>query len=229
MKLLRTALSCFALAAVLTASAQITFTVNASANTNTMGYSTGEVYSFVYVLNNYAPATPTGTASVENYFEWKEDTLGQPVLWSTFSGSGLSGSWMQPATNSTSPISYLTAYSNGQLAFFAGTDTGNDTGLTVNGAQLKDVVMWGSYSGLNLPPVTSTLPDPNAYLSDAAGTYPSTGTNFAVVGNGIGGQTAFTIINLTIAHGPSAIPEPSTYAMMLVGVALFAALRRRRA
>ncbi len=219
--------ACF-LVAVLTASAQITFTVNGSTTSAALGYTSGQATTFSFVLNDFAPTLPTGSVSVGNFFEWKDDnTATDPAIWTSVTGTGLSGTWTRPVTDGSTAISYIDAYAaGGQLWLMAGTVFGGDTGLTVGGQSFKTLILGASYSGLDFSPVTGALADPSDYFGNHLGSYGASSTNVAVLENGIGGQVHFNISSIVI----SSIPEPSTYAALTGAFVLGGTflMRRRR-
>ncbi|MBI5384114.1 MAG: hypothetical protein HZA90_05445 [Verrucomicrobia bacterium] len=217
----------FLAAQSLLTAAIIEFTVSGTANTTGMGYTAGQSVSFTYTLNDFAPTPPSGDRG-STYVGWfDESTASDPELWSDVRGTGLSGTWTRPATQTGSPYSFLTAQSNpsGLLNLFAGTDTTAapyDTGITVNGSTIRGIGMDANYSGLSFA-IPGTVPDPTAYFGGYLGTYSvASGANGWIDYDG--GFIGFTPQNLTI----TAVPEPATWmAGAFLGVVLLGRHGRR--
>lgn len=205
--------------------AQTTFTINATATSTALGYTSGQSATFTYVLHNYSPTTPAGTATNGVSYVWQEETLTQPELFTGVSGTGLTGTWTRPNASGGAPASSLEAFSDNSLKLVAGRDTGT-TGLTVNGQPLLTVSMYATFTGLTFSPITGTLPDPTSYFSSKYGTYTASSSWNAKVWDTTNASASFQINSITIG---SAIPEPSTYAAVAGFLALGLALWRRRA
>ena len=212
------------LAAPASLSAQVVFTVNATANTTALGYTLNQPVTFTYVLDNFSPAAPVGGTGT-GYYQWTEEFLTDPELWTNVSGTGLGGAWSRPNATSAAPFSKLYAYNNG-LQLIAARDAGV-TGLTVNGVGLRSLEMNASYTGLDFSAITGgALPDPTAFFSTLPGTYLATSNSLSAINDDNSSTITFTITSLTISI--SAIPEPSICAVAAaLGAFGFAAWRRR--
>jgi hypothetical protein len=232
--------ACGLLFAAATAAAQVSFTIDATVNAATngnnnpagFGYTAGQAVSFTWVLNNFAPTAPTGTVtagtSASSNFEWADEHVTDTQLWSSFSGTGLSGTWHRAVSDINAPADHLVAFStNGHLYLIANTDILNDSGLTVNGVGFRYLEIEANFTGLNFGAISGPLPDPTAYFSAFAGTYAASFTASGLMNNSsVFNFTNFTVNTLTI----TAVPEPSTWLSLTVGGIFLAAAgyRRRR-
>lgn len=219
-------LFCFAatlFALPLLASAQIVFTVQATANSTALGYTAGQSATFTFTLRDFGATPAVGSAPGDRYF-WTEETLTQPEIFSSVSGTGLAGTWSRPSASGGAPFSELTVYNDNSFKLYAGSDV-PPTGLTVNGSGVRVVTFYATYTGLTFSGFTNTLPNPVTYLSNYLGTYSASSTWNARVFDATFQNADFTVNSITIA---SAVPEPATYAVLAGAAALGLALWRRR-
>lgn len=239
-------LAALACVAVLPAHAtQASFTIHGTVTspTPTLGYTPGAALRFTWVLDDAAVLQARFSGPNCNgcagSLAWFQDFFSTtPQLWRSITGSGLSGAWQPPADWDSGVVS-VAAGPQGSHSFqmLAQAQTGFVSGLQVNGLPVQALQMNAVYQGLDLvgqvgpgSALTTTPPsDPTALLLTLAGTYAvdrlysDMGAIWAS-GPG-GGQFTFRVDSLTIA----AVPEPSSWALMLAGMAAVAWGVRRRA
>jgi hypothetical protein len=218
------------IAAPVVASADVlNFTVNGTATQATNGYTVAQAVSFTFTLKSFGVVTPFGRARENIDYLWREETLADPELFASVSGTGLSGTWKRPDSDDDAPSSLLQVFTYGELNISAGREGRSDTGLMVNGSDFSRLYFTATFIGLGdeFDTITGTLPDPTAYFgSNLIGTY-LLDQQFVAYLSTAAASTNFTITSLTI----SAVPEPSSYAAMAGAAGLFGAvfIRRRRA
>ena len=214
------------------AQSQISFTINATPIADGLGYVTGQNYNFVYTLNTdpttgNGPFQP-GTATAGANYQWIQEWVMDPQIWTSVAGDGLAGTWTQPSaggTQSADPYSYLTASSSSpSLSLLGGADL-SDVGLTAAGIPVKWIWFAADFTGLNFAAITGTLPNPNAYLAGYAGSYAA---NNSITGwiHGISGDAVFTVNSLVLTVTDA--PEPSTVAMSAIGFSALLVFRRQK-
>lgn len=226
--------------------ADIRFTINGTVTspTPTLGYTPGAAVSFSWVLDEAAISgarySGPGPSCCSGSFAWYQDFFSTtPHLWSSITGTGLTGAWQPAATNDTSDV-FISAGTfpvpyNGSFGMQAQDISGLSSGLRVNGLNVTGVQMNAVYLGLDAVGVLGTgalfsgsPPNPTAVFAALAGTYAvdRTFSDFGSIwANGPGGgQFRFRVDSLTI----SAVPEPGTWALWLAGGATLLGLARRR-
>ena len=199
----------FALTAAATASAQVT-TYN-TAPTGGFTYGTGNNYpsANATVLTNgnnelavrFHQTGIAAPASVNNIYSF---ALGTTPISFDFSIGGVEG-----GGSTTGSIIFLTNLLTGQTASYNPLFIGNDNTTTASGdIQNSARLTFGFLSGLNFNPNIN-----NTYQIDLTA----------------GGNTVTSFAQLGTGAGPGAVPEPATWAMMLIGFgAMGVSLRRRR-
>jgi hypothetical protein len=215
------------------ASAQVVFSVTATANSTAQGYTSGQAYTFSFTsVGSYAVPTSSYTIATDRFYVAEELTT-DPQLWSSLSGSGLLGSFVRPVSTLNAPFSFIdwdnrTVLSNPHdLNLGAETDSTDTLGVTTltgTAVRLFDVSLVGvtNYT-LPTPP---TYVDPVAYSQGYAGTYAVGGGSQVSLADVNGTQLmSFAVSSLTI----SAVPEPATTVAVLGFAALALAWTRRRA
>ena len=237
--------------AVFSAHGQITFSVTGTANANgtNLGYSVGQTATFYFTVNpgytgengyNDFVESP-GDEYEEATNSWVEEDTGHDLLFSGVGGTGLSGTWTRPvadAADAFSRLQVVNSFEGGYdtLTLLAANDRRGDPwnsfiGLTANGLNVVEIEAYRlelagfdfAYDGDTISPVD--------YFSSRLGTYTITDGSLGIVAkNGSGYlSSGFNLTSLTISEGAvSAVPEPSTYAVLLGGVVLSAAAMRRR-
>jgi|GEM_PF-5224922 PEP-CTERM putative exosortase interaction domain len=226
--------------APLGASAQTTFTFTGSVLSNHVdGYQAGDPFTVTLVTKASIPAG-YGEAMPGNYLLWLEEAISDPEIFETVFFTGATGSWTRPVVlnpaseDDDGPQSVMSVYrfENGEPwfdihAYSDGVTHDVFTGLSAAGQRVKGVYLQGS-PNLEFDLTPETLPDLNNYFAAVAGTYDLTlrienPSRIEFEGD----QTLeFIIDQLTI----SAIPEPSTYALLfgLAALGSVVAYRRKR-
>lgn len=196
-----------------------------------MGYTAGQSVSFTWVVNDFAPATPTGTAEIDDYYQWTQESAGtEPRLLASVSGTGIGGTYVEPPNDV--PYETLKTDVESFLAVAMNTDdfnvTTNNHGIYLNADSSYFVQGLSFEGGINAGygNFTSTLPNPTEYLSNYLGTFVvEIGNGFITAGNGSTAlAAAFQPTSVTVAQ----VPEPSTYALGTIAAGTLAWLARRR-
>jgi hypothetical protein len=217
MKALAQLLAIALLAPAVTQAQVVIFTVNATVASidGELGYTVGQPVTFTFVLNNsYEPA---GVVTSGEY-RWNDSS--GPLLWTSVSGTGLSGTW---STRGTTISAMATGVGNeGELAFSS--PLAEPSGVTVGGFPVTDFTMQATFVGFDFNSISGPLADPTVFFSNLAGTYtPSGGSQSFELSADDGANlrlATFNVTSLTI----SAIPEPSTYAVIISALALVGAI-----
>lgn len=210
---------------------QVWFTVTATANDNNLGYGLGQSYNFAFTTGSSFANTSSSSFLAGTRNLWSEEVTSDDQLWASIGGSGLGGSFVRPTSLSTDPSSAVRINSPNELLLAVGTNAfGGTIGLTTpNGSAINGIEFL-----VTLDSATFVFPgahtEPNSYFSNYYGTYSSVTPFVArIFGPAVfsGSQAEFAITSVTI--GSAAIPEPSTYALILGLLTLgFAATRCRR-
>ncbi|WP_221031902.1 PEP-CTERM sorting domain-containing protein [Actomonas aquatica] len=226
-------------------SAQVTFTITATANSTAEGYTSGASYTFIFTTDGSRSATDYGSAGSYQGSPYYETTLSSETdIWSSISGTGLAGSYITPSGDAT--FSKLNVTGSPGLTFEATDETESggedplytgDIGLnSLGGTDL--VSIRANVSGSPFPDFSEGNLDSDVatYFSDFTGTYssPFSGDDWLQLQfytNGDGSpenySAWFTVNSVRIAT--SAVPEPGTYALIFgCGVLGWAGWRRRR-
>jgi|GEM_PF-6816348 PEP-CTERM putative exosortase interaction domain len=214
--------SAFCILFAVTSHAQIVFTVTATAPKTAAGYETAESYTFSFTLSPSFNDSASSFSPTEN--KWLESSLADDQLFSAVTGD-VTGTFTRSISpysqvivrNSTFMLNVATLEGSVGLASLDGTDVG------------LSVYIW-NFPDIEGRPVfafPNTFVEPNSYFSDYIGSYVAVGTlsvwDLA--------DTSTAVISLDVTQFTiSAIPEPSTYAILAgAGVLGFALLRRRKA
>jgi MYXO-CTERM domain-containing protein len=209
--------------------AQITFTVQATANSTGYGYTDGLNYTFVFQTGGSYPNASTLSANsvflgTDNL--WIEEEVSENSLFLGVTGTGLQGTFARSA----SPYSYVGNESGGRLILRVGRDYGASGNI---GLSALDSTMLSGIN-FNIPDVLLSSPAFSGSFSDPVGYWASHVGNYLPVDSG---RTLwledtsdvvimdFTPTSVTVA----AVPEPTTMALGLgVAVLGLALVRRRR-
>lgn len=227
----RVVFGALALLAAAAAHAQITFTITGTAAATDYGYTSGQSYTFSFVLNTaFTNNTSSRFDSSSNY--WDQELETESDIYTNIYGTGLSGTFVSPhSADINTPYAYVdteSAQSNIILnqgsdtpGVYIGLQTLSGTDLTVITATFNDSIIGSSaaaYPGTYTPLTT--------YWSNYLGTYTISGT-LSLYSNGGTPLESFSITSVTISDA-SAVPEPATYAALLGLVALGLVARLRR-
>lgn len=227
------------------AATQVAFTINGTvtAPSPALGYSSGSAVSFTWVLDDNAAQQARfsgATACCAGTLAWYQDLFSAtPQLWKSITGSGLSGAWQPSATDDDGSL-FINAGTFPQpypasFGMLAEAQLGTPTGLLANGRNVTALQMNAVFLGLDAvgklggsAVFSNPPPDPTALFLGLVGTYardPIFSGDGSIWANGVGGgQFTFRIDTLTI----SAVPEPGTPALWLVGALAVWGLSRRR-
>jgi hypothetical protein len=228
---------------------QVSFTIDGETINNGQGYTPGTPVSFTWVLDAAAPPlariSEPGLGCCSGYIAWYQDLFSSsPQLWSSLSGTGLSGAWLPPTSDDSGSLGltlgdFPLPYS-ARLDLVANTQLGSPAGLLVNGFTVWGLQVQASFIGLDALGLygagaffgvpASMLPDATAMFLGLAGTYPAD-TAFTTFGSIWGAapsgpsQARFRVDQLTIS---AVVPEPQTGLMLAGGLLIVGALRMRR-
>jgi hypothetical protein len=206
-------------------SAQVMFTVTGTADSTAEGYLSGQSYTFTYITFPSYPNTESSVFS-DTTNAWSEETTDDSQLWSALSGDGLTGSLVRPVSTFFAPYSYINV--SDSFSVFAGSDSDEAIGLlTPEGNPIGGLYM--NIIGGDLPAFVhdESYHDVMDYFSAYEGSYTPDAGFFNIYTPGVFSDPiiSFTVTNATI----TVVPEPSTYALLGLGLASVALLRRRRA
>ncbi|MCF7687689.1 MAG: hypothetical protein K9M98_11020 [Cephaloticoccus sp.] len=174
-------------------------------------YTSSQSVVFQFVLNDFNGAPAAGVASDGVYYQWVEDNLSDTPLYTSVSGTGITGSWSRSTAFDGSAYAYLQAHqdsSPGQVFLVVGTNVSPaDMGISTGGLPVSRIEVNVQLGGF-APTVGSTLPDSTAYFSALAGTYTDVyqPTSKIVTSDGTSVVTStFAVDSVTI----TAVPEPA--------------------
>ena len=221
-----------------------------------LGYAAGQTVHFVFVLNDYKPATlrvRSQNSPGAGAIAWDQDFATQPHLWSAVLGTGLTGGWNMAEAESSNltlhvmqnppPGSSETLNITGQNDALVPT---NNSGLFANGFEVsyfQSQNVWKSLEATNsgLPIFFVPAPDPTDLFSRLLGEYfrdPifSTFARFDALGTRGTESMNYRIDKLTIALGnvvngqfvPAPVPLPATLPLLLAAIGITSRLVRNR-
>lgn len=207
------------------ASAQVSITVTGTITSAHASHSftNGDALTFTFAVNDFAPASVNGSFTTGSESIWNEETVSHPILFSDLTGTGLAGTWVRPMADTISPASLLRVFDGSGIGLDMGADSGAATGLTHNGLEFNLVTVSAILSNFNAVTGGSLL-YPKDYLETILGAYTATAGTGQFAAGGFTSNFAVTGVNITT----SAVPEPSSYAAMLGGLALVGVMLRRR-
>ncbi|MCF7689567.1 MAG: PEP-CTERM sorting domain-containing protein [Cephaloticoccus sp.] len=201
--------------------AQVTITFNGTVNTvndtsgpTTLGYAVSDPITLTFVLNDAVTPNVTG-------YNWYEDTLGDPLIFSAVSGTGVSGTFDRSTGVDANVQLQVTAPSQLSLQFLYTAPVG----LTVNSQSIVNITASATYDGLTFD-TSGSAPTPTEYFSAYVGSYNANWTSGStgVYSYNFGPSVYVTINSMTI----SSVPEPSTYAALAGMLVLGLTCWRRR-
>ena len=207
------------------ARAQFVISVTATANSTGSGYTAGQTVVFTFGVTGADVSANGGNQFFSYTNQWWEDVSADTALFTSISGTGITGTLTRPAANANDPFSYIQALPPGPpslLTFDVGAETSN-IGLVVNSLNVQNIIVgnldWGA-----------TLPAPGSYTALTSYFTPFTGTHALNSGGYVditlagGPLVSFTATSVTL----TAVPEPTTSLLLLAGTGLLAARNFRR-
>ena len=216
------------LGSLISVRAQVTITVTGTANSDALGYTSGQSATFTFTT---AGSFANNADSVFNagINTWFEQTTAQDQLFTAITGTGLTGSFVRPTASSTAPLSYLrTGGGNGADVLSVSVSAEPQTWLGLNTPDSSHVTDIGfMITNMSLFSFTSTYTEPTTYFLGFVGTDASIGGALSIFsGAPFYGNVSFAPTSVTISV--TAVPEPSTYAAVAGLGALGLAVIRRR-
>ncbi len=212
-----------ALTVAVSAAAQVTFTITATALSNTDElYTIGGTYTFVFTTGS------SFTQSDSFDQTWSEEFTTNNQLFQTVSGSALGGTFVRPVTSLHDPFSYINVNPDFDSIRLTAAADDSRTGLTsLNGTQLirvsGDIVPSSVDFGNFLAGTTSLF----TYFASYQGTYALTEDSFFELIS-TNGETMASFTGTSVTISVAAIPEPSSYAALAGVAALGLVIVRRR-
>lgn len=135
----------------------ILISVTGTADSTAVGYTSGQSYTFNWVINeSYAGNTTDSFAPNSNF--WFEESAMDSMVYSSVSGGGITGTYKQPSLHSSSPRSYLrSAVGRTQfMEMYVGRDSGT-TGLKIDDVDITRLHGYSVDLGVNFAFPTPTL------------------------------------------------------------------------
>lgn len=182
--------------------------VTGTAISTAMGYTSGQSYTFNWILSDgYTGGSADNFPSYANL--WHSAITADPLLWTSFSGDGLSGTYTRATGTSTAPYDYISADSGGLYLHAGNQDpSGSSIGLTVDGTEVLTVY---AYS-LGIPGLDysdTAFVNPASWLAGYTNTY-----TLSSGGIRVRDETYTDIFFTPTSATIQAIPEPSTIAFV---------------
>ena len=234
---------CCLLMATSTQAGVVRITVNGSiSSSSAMGYTVGDAVSFYWDVNDYAPEAPVGGMSSSGAF-WTQEDDSQPLLFAGAGGTGIGGSYREPDAHG--PYERLATWPNPSSGYDISAELktdGFDVSLRNHGLYLtannsyfiRELKFSDRIGAFPLSAFSGPVPNPATFLSNYLGTYTATasstsGANAVIASNGSQiVSAAFITTSVSISSlSAASVPEPSTWALGVGGLAL-AAWRRRK-
>lgn len=198
----------------------VVFTIEGTAQSNALGYTTGQFVRFTMQLDDLGAAAANGVATPERLY-WEDELSSHPNMWANIVVTGQTGSYQKPAGDDAYNFIEVTPAS---IYLWAST-SGTNLGFSLGGQPIREVQSYVLPVGAAFP-MPGTLPDPNVYFAANTGTY----TSFAG-----GGSTylasatenlGIDVTSFTIAP----VPEPAIHAglVAVAGLVLVSVRHMRR-
>lgn len=188
----------------------IIFTIDGTAQSNALGFTTGQTVRFTMQLDELGSAFPNGEAGAGRMY-WEDELSAHPNMWSNIVVTGQTGSYQKPTGDDAYNFIEVTP---GAIYLWAST-TGTNLGFSLGGQPVKEVQTYVVPSGANFP-MLGTLPDPNVYFASLVGVYTSFSEGGSTYLASATENLGINVTSFTIAQ----VPEPSVHA----GLAAFAGL-----
>ena len=202
--------------------ANIVVSVTGTANYTAMGYTSGQSYTFNWVVNaGYTGGSGDRFNEAEN--KWDAEIISDPLLWTSVSGDGLAGSYSRPYVDASAPYDILSATYRG-LELGAANDVPetDSMGLTANGVEVQYMAAYNLNIGAMDSSETSFV-NPATWLNTYVGTFAQSSGSMYLVDEA-SNQIDFTPTSVTIA----AIPEPASAMMLIFGAGVGLVIHRAR-
>lgn len=217
----------------LAALGQIVCTVSGTVDATGNGFTEGQAVTFSFTLAQTASNTGSNSEVIGSIsaYRWADEVTADPTLWADVTGSPFSGSYARPVALEESPSMEIRATTSLFIILASAPEPDyaytESMGLTFGGNNVNYINVASRFTGLSFDFSSATLPDATAYFSSYLGTYAymeGTDQGSAFYYDGSSADIFFTPTSLTI----SAVPEPSTYAIILGALALGLVVWKRR-
>lgn len=203
----------------------IQFTLTGTADSTKFGYTSGQSYSFSWIMNSgFTNNVNCIFSDTENL--WTEEFVDRAPIFTDVRGDGLTGTWQRPVLSEGDPLSYvdvMKADGTHYLQLLASNDSDYSIGLTAGGTDIQ--IVNGKVEMTNSFSYPQSYTDPGVYFAGHVGTYTPVSGFIELVNVGRTDGILFTATSVNI----SAIPEPSTTVLVAFGgVAALLRFRRNR-
>ena len=197
-----------------------------------MGYSPGDPVTLSWLVNDFAPATPTGSVTAGDDYRWVQETDTEPLLFADVSGTGIGGTYTGAPGSAPYDQIRVGPVADGEFRVYMATD---GDGSLHHGIYLladptyfiRAVEFGGEINAIFSSPA-DPLPNPATYLANYAGTYSVSSQLAGRVRAAKPGSpdlnANFTTTSVTIAQ----VPEPASVALAAIGIAGAGIAFRRR-
>jgi hypothetical protein len=207
------------------ARAQVVFSVSGTANATGSGFTAGQAVTFNFTLTGASLAGNVANsfnAGVSN--QWWEDITSDTQMFTSVSGTGLSGTFMRATATSGDPFSYIQTLPN-QLTFTDGAESAitNSIGLVAGGTPVNYILAGNLDWGVTFS-TPGTYGSPSAFFTALSGTHALNSGGYADIQLTNGTVINFTMTSLTI----TSVPEPSVMALLILGLPAIGGLAYRR-
>lgn len=215
--------------------AQVTVTIQATPDSDVLGFVTGNSYSFTITLP--ADSRPPYTRATSDSANWRDDySAASPTVVTDLTGTGLSGVFTAAGLSS---LAVEVSGTRGAVTIFQSPDglygmkvdsaSGDGSLLTPDGSPFVYLAADFSLNQTLAILDGTTYTSPSVYLHTLVGPLDLNQGLLTLYSVDSTYSTAVARLAITSVSVASAVPEPSTYAAILGGLALgYVAWRRRR-